>query len=333
MFLRFILTFLILHRIFLVVPLHAQQAISDPYIKEMRWEKDSRIYLILLNDSQYILNSKDLPHVSAFGDLSDREESTYFPVHLASEYVSFLNEKNEQKEGIQPGSNKTLWTEIHTVIGGGSIHFIHCITYALETRQLDVRAPLMLRPKLNWKPDPLTQSYNQTHKWKYFLPLTQHEARKEYKIRQKNGELGDLFSVPPDFLKLFLQTSEIQYKRMLRKNEMRNSARIDLVKVLLGSRYLGTAQISYIKTQVLKAVLQSSSVNLPSVLVFDGYNAAVAMSLDETGYKIRKIVFYNAASLDIGDKESREQGIKDWIKKINDQNRVNFQKILRQRMQ
>jgi hypothetical protein len=102
---------------------------------------------------------------------------------------------------------------------------------------------------------------------------------------------------------------------------------------LLGSRYLGTAQISYIKTLVLKAVLQSSSVNLPSVLVFDEYNAAVAMSLNETGYKIRKIVFYNAASLDAGERESREQGISNWIEKINDQNRVNFQKILKQRMQ
>jgi hypothetical protein len=330
---RFFLLILMFGRIFLVFPLNAQQVISDPYIKEMRWENDSRIYLKLLNDSLYILNSKDLPHVSVSGDLSKREESTYYPVHLSSEYVSSLNSKNEQKDNIQAGSNKTLWTEIHTVIGGGSIHFIHCLTYALEIGQLDIRAPLLIRPKSNWKPDPITQSYSQTHKWKYFLPLTQREAHKEYKIRQKNGELSDLLSVPPDFLKLFLQTSEMQYKRMIRLHEIRNSARIDLVKILLGSKYLGTAQISFIKTQVLKAVLQSSSLNLPSVLVFDGFNAAVAMSLDETGYKIRKIVFYNAASLDSGDKESREQGIRDWIEKINEQNRVNFQKILKQRMQ
>jgi len=319
--------------IYLVIPLHAQNAVRDQNIKEMRWEKDSRIYLTLLNDSQYVLNSKDLPHISVTGDLSKREESTYYPVHLSSEYVSFLNVKNEQKEVIQPGSNKTLWTEIHAVIGGGSIHFIHCLTYALETRQLDMRAPLMLRPKSKWKPHPPTQSYIQTHKWHYFLPLNQREAHKEYKIRKKNGELDDLISVPPDFLKLFLETSEIKYKRMMHKNDIHNTSRIDLVKVMLGSKYLGTTQISYIKTMVLKAVLQSSTVNLPSVLVFDEYNAAVAMSLDETGYKIRKLVFYNSASLDLVERENREQGIRQWIEKINNQNRENFQRLLKQRMQ
>lgn len=330
---RFSLIRLIIYLIFLVSPLHAQKEIHDQFIKEMRWEKDSRIYLTLLNDSQYILNSKDLPHISLTDDLSKREESTYYPVHLSSEYISFLNARNEQKDGIQPGSNKTLWTEIHAVIGGGSIHFIHCLTYALETRQLDLRAPLMLRPKSGWRPDPLTQTYIQTHKWHYYLPLTQHEAHKEYRTRKKNGELGDLFSVPPDFLTLFLKTSEIKYKKMVRKNDMRSISRIDLVKVLLGSKYLGTAQISYIKTLVLKAVLQSSGVNLPSILVFDEFNAAVAMSLDETGYKIRRIVFYNSALLDQGERENREQGIKNWIDKINSQNRDNFQKSLKQRIQ
>jgi hypothetical protein len=317
--------------IFPLLPLKAQENTHDAYIKEMKWEKDSRIYLKLLNDSLYMLNSKDLPHVSVSGDLPGNEEATYYPVKLSSEYVSFLSEKITPREVI-PGSNKTLWTEIHSVIGGGSIHFVHCLAYALETGQLDLRAPLMMRPESKWKPDPLTQSYLQTHKWKYFLPLRQREAHKEYKTRQKNGELGDLFAVPPDFLKLFLETNDMQYKRMLRNKDKRSISRIDLVKILLGSRYLGTAQISYIKTQVLKAVLQNSSVNLPSVLVFDGFNAAVAMSLDETGYKIRKIVFYNAASIDNGEMESREQGIRNWIEKINNQNRENFQKILKIKM-
>jgi hypothetical protein len=329
---KFLLLFIILSWTILINAIMGQDGTHDPYIKEMKWENDSRIFLTLLNDSLYVLNAKDLPHVAVTGDLAKREESTYYPVRLSSEYVSFLNAKNETNE-VSAGSNKTLWTEIHSVIGGGSIHFIHCLTYALETRQLDIQAPLMLRPESNWKPHPLTQSYIQTHKWKYFLPMTQHEALKEYKVRQKNGETGDLFSIPPDFLKLFLQTSEIQYRRMLRKKDWRNVSRIDLVKVLLGSKYLGTAQISYIKTQVLKAVLQSSGVNLPSIMVFDGYNAAVAMSLDETGYKIRKVVFYNSASLDAGEKASREQGIKSWIEKINDQNRENFQNMLKHRMQ
>jgi len=332
MHLRFLLSWILSICAVILFPLKAQQGIHDPYIKEMRWEKDSRIYLTLLNDSQYVLNSKDLPHVSFSGDLPQNEESTYYPVRLSSEYASFLSENKDKKEPLQAGTNKTLWTEIHTVIGGGSIHFIHCLAYALETRQLDLRAPLMLRPKSDWKPNPITQSYIQTHNWMFFLPLTQREAHKEFRIRQKNGELGELIVVPPDFLKLFLQTSEFQYKRMVRKNDLHNIARIDVVKVLLGSKYLGTAQISFIKTQVLKAVLQSSTVNLPSVLVFDGYNAAVAMSLDETGYKIRKIVFYNAASLDIGERENREQGIKSWIDKINEQNRKNFQQTLKQRM-
>ena len=330
---RFINSWILLV-IFLILPLipaKVQDGSNDSYIKEMKWEKDSRIYLKLLNDSLYILNAKDLPHVEITGDLAGKEESTYYPVKLSSEYVSFLSDKIEPKE-VTPGSNKTLWTEIHSVIGGGSIHFIHCLAYAMETGQLDLRAPLMMRPESKWKPDPLTQSYIQTHKWKYFIPLSQREAHKEYKIRRKNGELIDLFSVPPDFLKLFLETSENQYKRMIKRNDKRSVSRIDLVKILLGSKYLGTAQISYIKTQVLKAVLQKSGVNLPSVLVFDSYNAAVAMSLDETGYKIRRIVFYNSVSLDSGEKESREQGIKAWIEKINNQNRENFQKILKNKM-
>ncbi len=323
--------FSILIWIFPLFQLQAQDGIHDPYIKEMKWEKDSRIYIKLLNDSLYMLNSKDLPHVSVSGDIPRKEESTYYPVKLSSEYVSFLSEKTEPKE-VTPGSNKTLWTEIHSVIGGGSIHFVHCLAYALETGQLDLKAPLMMRPESKWKPDPLTQGYIQTHKWKYFLPLNQREAHKEYKIRKKNGELGDLFSVPPDFIKLFLKTSEMQYKKMLRNEDKRSISRIDLVKILLGSKYLGSAQISYIKTQVLKAVLQNSSVNLPSVLVFDSYNAAVAMSLDETGYKIRRIVFYNSNALDSGERENREQGIKSWIEKINNQNRENFQKILKNKM-
>jgi len=316
-----------------VYVLNAQTPNQLPYIKDMQWGLDYQIHLTLFNDSSYTIKVEDMVHSNSVSGDSTLKEFVYYPVMLARDFVDKLKEVTNQDTSALPRSDVhpkavTLWSALHGSLGGGWVHFVNCLLYSLETRHLSLTAPLMERPKTSWKPTPMTEKYKRSRKWKYYVPVDQKQAQKEYKLRLKENQLTDLHDVPADFIHLFTETSEKDYEKMLTKHDIKKQARIDLVKLLLGSGYLGEPQISYIKTMVQKAMLQYSYNQLPTVIVFDDIDAAVVMSLNESGYNLEKIVFRNAKDLSDEDKQQRQQKIERTIVAIN---KVN-QKVFEQRL-
>jgi hypothetical protein len=79
---------------------------------------------------------------------------------------------------------------------------------------------------------------------------------------------------------------------------------------------------------VLKAVNQYSKNYLPSVIIFENFNAAVAMSLNETGYRIDKIVFSDAKRISREAKIERRKKINAIVDNINEVNKKLFQERL-----
>jgi hypothetical protein len=306
-------------------------------IKEMNWNADYSIELTLRNDSIYVLDVENLHHVAA--DNSTKFESfTYYQVGLSDQFIKKL-----KKKGVELGVDtldtdtvdipdtpldKTLWSALHSYIGGGWIHFVNTLVYSMEYGYLNIRSPLMQRPESNWKPKPVTESYKRTKKWKYYAPVNQKNAIKEYKIRQENDELGDIEYVPQKFINLFLNTNNREYKKLLKNNNYYKIARIDMIKLLLGANYLSSVQIKYIKHMVLRAVMQYSRNRLPSVIIFDNYNAAVALTLEETGYKAEKIIFADTEKVSEDVLELRKKMIEGIIKNINEVNMELFQERL-----
>jgi hypothetical protein len=310
--------------------LRAQQ----PSIRSMEWGSNLKISLELSNDSTYLLDVNQLPHSSRqYGQPSD--QYTYYPVRLSEDFIAQLKQipisdpdSTHIEETLQV-ADKTLWSALHNLIGGGWPHFINTLLYSLERGYLDLRAPLMERPETGWKPSPMTESYRRTRKWDYYVPVNQRHAHKEYKRRKADGQLAEIRDVPDHFLRLFRETGNWKYKRMISKEERKQVARIDLVKLLLGSYYLGKPQIQYIKTMVLKAVNDYSRDHLPSVIIFDNFNAAVAMSLNETGYRVDKIVFNDAKRISRQTKIERREKINAIVDNINEVNK----KLFRSRLQ
>jgi len=315
------------------VAVQSQVISRSSFIKDMQWGVDYRIHLTLFNDSSYTINVEDMIHSRVVTD-SLPNDFVYYPVMLARDFVDKLKDsKNlEMNTSITSGNNSskplTLWSALHYSIGGGWVHFVNCLLYSLETRYLSLTAPLMERPKTSWKPHPATKTYKRTRKWKYYVPVDQKQAQKEYARKSKENLLTDLHDVPVDFIKLFLQTNNREYQQIIISHDSRKQARIDLVKLLLGSNYLSEPQISYIKTMVQKAILQYSYNQLPTVIVFDDLEAAVVMSLNEAGYNLEKIVFRNEQHLSQDEKIERQEKIELTIHTIN---RVN-QKILEERL-
>jgi hypothetical protein len=307
---------------------------QQPSIRSMEWGSNLKINLELSNDSSYILEVDQLHHSKQSpGQSSDRY--TYYPARLSEEFINQLKKiEIEDPDSIEAyrdssNSNKTLWSAIHHLIGGGYPHFMNTLLYALEKGYLDLSAPLMQRPDTRWKPDPVTESYRRTRKWDYYVPINQRHAQKEYKRRMQEGKLKGIKEIPAHFIKLFQETGNWAYKRLRKKGKEKEVARIDLVKLILGANYLGKPQIKYIKTMVLKAVNDYSKNQLPSVIIFDNFNAAVAMSLDETGYRIDKIVFSDAKTISRGTKIERRQKINAIVDNINDVNKKLFRDILK----
>jgi hypothetical protein len=307
---------------------------EDPdkkYIKEMKWGRDFTIYLEMANDSSFVLNVKELFHSGDFTSMADNEY-IYYPASLDEGFLRDLKKRGELEEQAENEpfhQNTTLWGTLHHGLGGGWAHFINCFLYAMERGYLNLEAPLLKRPETSWKPDPVTESYKRTRKWEYYIPVNQKLALKEYAIRKDEGNLADLNGVPEDFLKLFLSTSPREYNKLRKKHpNSKELAKIDLVKILLGAKYLGTAQISYIKTMVLKAAMEYSVYKLPSVIIIDEFDAAVAMSLDEQGYKIEKVVFENQDELSAEEVDFRKKQIHGVIQKINRSNREKFKSQL-----
>jgi hypothetical protein len=302
-------------------------------IRSMEWGSNLKINLKLSNDSSYILDVNQLHHNDKkFGE--EFRNYTYYPARLSKPFVNQLKEIKIDSiqayhDSVQQQSDKTLWSALHYTIGGGWAHFMNTILYALEKDYLRLTAPLMQRPETNWKPKPMTESYKRTKKWDYYAPVNQRHAHKEYKTKKQNNELGGLKELPESFIKLFLETNNWEYKRMKKKEEKKKLAKIDLVKLLLAANYLGKAQIEYIKTMVMKAINDYSKHELPSVIIFDNFNAAVAMSLNEQGYQIDKIVFSDAKEMTDHERKERKRKINAIVNNINQVNNSIFQKRLK----
>jgi len=100
------------------------------------------------------------------------------------------------------------------------------------------------------------------------------------------------------------------------------------VKILLGVNFLGEIQINYISNQVLNSVKNYSLNRLPSVLIFDEYNAAAAISIDPDGYRIKALAFKSSANLS----EEQMNKYKHDIIKIVDNINIHNQKAFRKKL-
>ncbi|HAF29061.1 MAG TPA: hypothetical protein DCG75_08430 [Bacteroidales bacterium] len=299
-------------------------------ITKMQWGADFQIHITLANDSNYILDIKELHHTNVADDGST--SFTYIPTRLENEFVQKLKQTEvdtnlSQKETEE--TNKTLWSALHQTIGGGWVHFVNCLLYSLETGYLDITSPLMKRPESKWKPNPMTESYKRTKKWEYYIPVDQKLAIKEYTIKKKNNELGHLNDIPKEFIDLLLNTSQKQYDQLSHIHKSRAKSRIDLVKILVGANYLGEVQIKYIKSMVLKSMVDYANNQLPSVIIFDNFNAAVAMGLNEAGYQIDKIIFLDERFISMETRLERMNKINSIVAQINEVNKQVFQQKLK----
>lgn len=318
------------------VVVFSQNPTSNSFIKDMRWGVDYRIHLTLFNDSNYTINVEDMVHSNSANNDTSLENFVYYPVMLARDFVDRLKKTKSDEKTVVTQTTETyekrlitLWSSLHSSIGGGWVHFINCLEYSMETRYLSITAPLMERPKTSWKPNPMTDTYKRTHKWKYYVPVDQRQAHREYARKVNDKQLDNLRDVPQSFIKLFLETSNREYKKIVESRNFRKQAQIDLVKLLLGSNYLSEPQITYIKTMVLKSVLQYSYNQLPTVIVFDDLDAAVVMSLNETGYNLEQVVFRNDKDLAFESKTERLDKINLNIRAINKINQKIFQEQLK----
>jgi hypothetical protein len=293
-------------------------------VAEMNWELDYRIYLKMANDSSYTYDIREVFHVTDAKNVEFSSEFVFYPVNPGNEYTREL-------PGNNPGNEKftTLWNALHARLGGGWIHFTNCIAYALESKTLDLREPIMERPLSGWKPDPVTDSWKRTRKWEYYVPVSQKNAIREYKLRLRSGEPGDLKNLPQTYIDIFLATSDKEYEELVSAGDFNKRAKIDLVKILLGANFLGEPQINYISNAVLSAVKDYSAGKLPSVIVFDEFEAAAAMSLDAEGYQLESIVFKASLGLSEEERLIRQQEIHEIINTINTYNRSAFQKRLK----
>lgn len=310
---------------FVFVYTNAQQTLQ-PAISEMKWGIDYNLHVKLSNDTNFVMDVRGLYHTgkNLFIDTTD-QSTTYYPVSLDNEFVNFIKNKNldeelQEKDTTDILQAKTLWSATHRSIGGGYIHFINCLIYTLESQQLFITEPVMRRPSTDWKPNPVTESYRRTRKWEYFFPNTQKLAHKEYRKRKSDNDLKDLQGVPASFIELFLKTSQKEYMKLREEQKKRLVAQIDLVRLLLGAKYLGQTQIQYIRSKVHSSILKYNVNTLPSVIIFDDYNAAISMTLDNTGYKIGYVVFRDQNTISNEESQLRFKKIETLIKAVNDAN-------------
>ena len=307
------------------------QFVYSQGIEKMQWDNDFQIHISLANDSNYILDIKELHHTNIAKDAST--SFTYLPTRLENEFVQKLKQTKVDtaiiNKEVYSESNKTLWSALHNSLGGGWVHFVNCLLYSLERGYLDITAPLMRRPESNWKPKPMTKSYKRTKKWEYYVPVDQKLAVKEYKIKKSNNNLAHLNDVPKEFIDLFLTTNQSGYEQLELNLRKRDKAKIDIIKILVGANYLGETQIKYIKSMVLKAMVDYAEEQLPSVIIFDNFNAAVAMSLNETGYQVDKIVFADERFISIETRLERVNQINLIVNQINKVNKEVFQQKLK----
>jgi hypothetical protein len=302
-------------------------------IRDMRWGSGDNIIVTMENDSGYVLDINSLFHSE--GKVVATETYTHYPVVLGENFINQLKEKNISTDTLafdnatQTTKYKTLWSGVHATLGGGWVHFVNCMLYSLESGQLQLTAPLLKRPVSNWKPKPMTESYKRTRKWEYYVPVSQKQAIKEYKIREKEGKLGDLVNIPNEYIDLFLATNDREYDELIKNRAYLTTSKIDLVKVLLGAQYLGIPQIHFIKSMMLKSVVQYSLKNpVPSVIIFDDIQAAVAMRLDLYGYHIEGVAFKNAEWLSEPEYDDKMKLLQTIVSGINEMNMRLFEERL-----
>jgi hypothetical protein len=310
---------------------HAQQQTTT--IKQMSWGSDYQVYM-QTNDTAYNLQIEELFHANPEEIFNQPTTFYYYPVNFEQSYIDSLmnlNGNDEYTVNIQrePKVRKlTLWGVVGQSVGGGWVHFVNCLVYALESRKLELTAPLLKRPESSWKPNPMTESFKRTHKWTYYAPVLQKEAKKEYKIRKKKNQLGDLKSIPQTYIDLMLNTSDKEYIKLLEKRNFSQLARIDLVKLMLGAPYMSETQIDFINSRVMQSIANYNKRRMPTVLIFDKYDAAVAMTLDGLGYKAEKIVYKNEQNLSAEEIRQRTIIINGIIALINEQNSKAFKENL-----
>ena len=258
-------------------------------IRSMSWGKDYKLRIGMSDDSTYVVDIKGLFHQpNGLESASGAAKTTYLPVAFDPEFVRYLKSKPalvnaEDSVSYRKASNTALWSALHAYIGGGYVHLINSLIYALEAGSVKLQSPLMLGPRTEWRASPMTETYKRTRKWSYYVPTGQKEAR----------------------------------------------AQIDLVRLLLGAKYLGATQIGFISDGVRQAVGRYTASNLPSVILFDDFDAAVAMQLDSAGYRIDYIVFQNQQAIPAAEVARRKARINAIVDNINEANRM----IFRQRLQ
>lgn len=302
-------------------------------VKEMRWTYDYKLHVKFSNDTSQVVDVKALQHSGSLTDAISDSEATYYPVSLDADFVKALKDKKllvdqNGADSLQKGNNQTLWSALHTSLGGGYIHFINCMMYGLESGHLNLADPIMKRPVTSWRPRPMTESFRRTRKWTDYIPSNQKLAQKEFKTQQKKNEHRDIMLLPADFRVLFLSTDQKEYEKLKAAGDKKSVAKIDLIRLLLGAKYLGEDQIKYIKAKVLTAIYQYSANSLPSVIIFDDLNAAVAMTLNADGYKVEQIVFRDADSIDQEEMNGRKARIEAFVKAINEANERVFKRRL-----
>lgn len=307
---------------------------TKPSISEMRWGRDFKLHVKLSNDTNYVMDVRALHHAEEFNAEDAKEATTYYPVNLDEEFIEYIKtrkletDEKTKADTVPKGSPKTLWSALHHTLGGGYVHFVNSLIYSLESQRLNLYDPIMKRPVTSWKPKPKTKTWKRTRKWEHYIPSDQNLAQREYKLRKKENDLQDLQGVPTRFIEHFLATPQKEYDEMLALGQRMQLSKIDLVRLLLGAKYLGEHQIEFIQSRVLSSVLRYNISNLPSVIIFDDYNAAVAMTLDNTGYKIDYVVFSDQEIISFEEQNFRIGKIEALIVAINEANDRVFQKRL-----
>jgi len=319
--------------IVVVVSLYSRENTKVRYLK---WRDTGDILVTLENDSGFILDINDLFHSQGSVKPDIEGSITYYPVALAENFIDQFKEKNIDLDTAEYDQSQTykkyntLWSAVHSTLGGGWVHFANSLIYSLESGQLQLTAPLLKRSDSKWKPKPMTKSYKRTKKWEYYIPESQKLAIKEYKIKAKEGTLGDIANLPQEYIDLFLETNDNEYKELQYQNNKSDLAKIDMVKILLGANYLGIPQIHYIKSMVLKSVLHYSIKNpIPSVIIFDDLQAAVAMKLDTYGYHIENVAFKDEERLSEKELENKMKMLNTIVSGINEINKRHLQEKLK----
>src|SRR6056297_3181945 len=188
--------------LFLLTTANAQNENRESLIKQMDWKADYSIELTLKNDSIYIYDVENLHHTNANNN-TQFNNFTYYPVRMSESFINKLKkrgvelgidttkEDSAQKIKEMP-EDKTLWSALHSYIGGGFVHFVNTLLYSIESGYTNIRSPWMQRPETKWKPDNPSDAYERTKRWDYYAPVNQRRAIREYKERKKNNNLGDL---------------------------------------------------------------------------------------------------------------------------------------------